>query len=130
MVYVSIFLPCRVMTFDPSVAVMLRLLDLPAELLEEILFYLSPSHLLSRVSLTCRRLRELLHSDSLWRRRYAAFVRAPPTLSPAGASCPWRRGCVEAQFSLSLARGEPAISLASLTGRGATHTHTRCVSFS
>lgn len=96
---------------------MQRLLDLPPELLEEILFYVPPTQLIARVSSTCRRLRELLSSDAFWKRRYAALVCAtPPSLSPAQQqeALVWQRGCMEAQFSRCL--GGDAITATSLTG--------------
>jgi hypothetical protein len=83
---------------------MLHLLDLPPELLEEILFYLPPTQLILRVSATCRRLRTLLRSDSFWKRRYAALVCATPPSREEQEASVWQRGCVEAQFSRHLGR--------------------------
>ena len=53
----------------------LRLLDLPVELLENILFYVPPSLLITRVGATCRKLRDVLQSESFWK---AALCRARP----------------------------------------------------
>ena len=98
----------------------MRLLDLPPELLEAILFFLPLTQLITLVSPTCRRLRQLLRSDSFWKRRYAALVSAtPPSIEQGGPSV-WQRGCVEAQFARRLGHN----TITPTTLRGSTRAHT------
>lgn len=92
----------------------LRLLDLPVELLENILFYVPPSLLITTVGATCRRLRDLLQTESFWKRRYVALVHVVAPLQENWQY--WHRGCVQYAFASRLARGEGAIQVKSLTG--------------
>ena len=94
----------------------MHLLELPVELLEKILLYVPPTELISRVNVTCRMLKQLLHSESFWRRRYAALVNA---ILPLDASWHhWYRGCVQFEFAraLSSASGEGLMKTSILTG--------------
>lgn len=93
----------------------LRLLDLPVELLENILFYVPPSLLITRVGATCRKLRDVLQSESFWKRRYVALVRGPAPLQESWQY--WHRGCVQYAFASRLVRGEGAMKIKPLTGR-------------
>lgn len=93
----------------------LHLLDLPVELLESILFYVPPSLLITRVGATCRQLRDLLQSESFWKRRYVALVYDPAPLQESWQY--WHRGCVQYAFTSRLVRGEGAMHIKALTGR-------------
>jgi hypothetical protein len=92
----------------------LHLFDLPVELLESILFFLPPVLLVTRVSATCRRLRDLLQSESFWKRRYASLVHVTVPLREDWRY--WHRGCVQYEFARTLGHGEKAIRVQSLTG--------------
>ena len=96
-------------------AMALHLLELPVELLEKILLNVPPSQLLAQVSATCRRLRDVLQSESFWRRRYASQVaRAAPPLQESWQY--WHRGCVQHEFACMLGHGERNLHVKTLTG--------------
>lgn len=80
-----------------------HLFDLPTELLELILCYVPSLLLVTKVCGTCRRLRHMLRSESFWKRRYASLVReaVPPVRE---SLLYWQHGCIQSEFSLSLAR--------------------------
>ena len=92
----------------------LHLFDLPVELLENILFFLPPILLVTRVGATCRRLRDLLQSESFWKRRYASLVHVAVPLREDWRY--WHRGCVQYDFARTLGHGEKAIRIQPLTG--------------
>ena len=92
----------------------LHLFDLPVELLESILFFISPIFLVSRVGTTCRRLHDLLQSESFWKRRYASLVHVAVPLGEDWRY--WHRGCVQYEFARTLGYGEKAIRNQPLTG--------------
>ena len=94
----------------------LHLLDLPVELLETILFYIPPLLLVTRVCATCRQLRDLLRSESFWKRHYAALMRAPVPLLESRQCIDWQQGCVQFQFARSLGRRVQSIRTTPLTG--------------
>ena len=100
----------------------LHLFDLPVELLENILFYIPPLLLVTRVCATCRLLRDLLRSESFWKRRYAAFLRAPVPLLGSRQCIDWQHGCVQFHFARSLGRVVQAIRTTPLTGNNTAYT--------
>ena len=96
----------------------MHLLDLPVELLEKILLLVPPRTLIARVSVTCRRLRELLQNELFWRRRYAIQARTPLPLSESWRH--WQLGSVQNEFARVLGGGERNMHASTLTGTLAT----------
>ena len=92
----------------------MHLLDLPVELLEKILLLVPPRTLISRVSVTCRRLRELLQNELFWRRRYAIQARTPLPLSESWHH--WQLGSVQNEFARVLGGGERNMHVSTLAG--------------
>ena len=78
--------------------------DLPDEIILHVLSFLPSKFQILKISVVCRRLKELLTSSWYWRSQYIQLCGSQPDRELSTIRL-WQKGCIQSEFALAAARG-------------------------